>query len=209
MSDAANRPWRRGLAVAAIVLASGTTGWVLGQRGHGGREPASPEEDATHVATLAPASETRMPAATAESFDDGTAMVQVAAEDETTLVRKSSCEPADEGTGVLDVALLERTLTEGTETERYAALTEALQSEFDLPARLLQRTYVNDLSESVRVVAFKAYVDSISDDRREVRDTLESGVYDMSAAVQAESRRRLAELERYEHTLAAAPLQNP
>jgi hypothetical protein len=58
-------------------------------------------------------------------------------------------------------------------------------------------------------VAFKAYVDSISDDRREVRDTLESGVYDMSAAVQAESRRRLAELERYEHTLAAAPLQNP
>ena len=82
-----------------------------------------------------------------------------------------------------------------------------MQSGFDLPPRLLQQTYVSDLSESVRLLAFKAYVDSISDDRGEVRATLESGVYDMSAAVQAESRRRLAELDRYELMLAAGPPQ--
>ena len=121
----------------------------------------------------------------------------------------ASCEPADEDTSVLDLPLLERTLTEGTETERYAALTEALQSESDVPPRLLQQTYVTDLSDDVRLLAFKAYVDSISDDRAEVRNTLESGVYDMSAVVQAESRRRLAELESFELMLTEAPPQSP
>ena len=61
----------------------------------------------------------------------------------------------------------------------------------------------------MRLLAFKAYVDAISDDRREVRALLESGAYDRSVAVQAESRRRLAELEQFELMLAAAPSQGP
>ena len=146
-----------------------------------------------------------MPGTTTASFSDRAVLGHVVADAETTLLSESSCEPSDEGSGLVDVALLERTLREGTETERLAALTEALQSGFNLPPRLLQQTYVNDLAESVRLLAFEAYVDSISDDRGEVRATLESGVYDMSAAVQAESRRRLAELEQYERMLAAAP----
>ena len=96
-------------------------------------------------------------------------------------------------------------LTEGTETERHAALTEALQSESDVPPRMLEQTYVTDLSDNVRLLAFTAYVDAISDNRAKVRILLESGLYDISAAVQAESRRRLAELERFELMLVEAP----
>ena len=151
--------------------------------------------------------ETRAPAITVPSGDQAV-LAHVVGHAKTTSVGGASCEPADEDTGVLDIALLERTLTEGTETERHAALTEALQSESDVPPQLLQQTYVTDLSESVRLLAFKAYVDAISDDRAEVRNLLESGIYDMSAAVEAESRRRLAELERFELMLAEAPPQS-
>jgi hypothetical protein len=190
----------------ALALASGGAGWVMGQREPENREPASADSVATRVATLPWASQTRAPAI-AESSGDPAVSVHVVGDAKTTAGAGASCEAADQDTGVLDIALLERTLTEGTETERYAALTEALQSESDLPPRLLQQTYVTDLAESVRVLAFKAYVDSISDDRAEVRRMLESGVYDLSAAVQAESRRRLAELERFESMLAATPWQ--
>ena len=161
------------------------------------------------LVTVPRVSETRVPDATTGSIGDRAPWVHVVTDDETTLASEPACEAADAGSGGLDLALLERKLTEGTETERYAALTAALQSESDVPPRLLQHTFVNDLSESVRLLAFEAYVDSISDDRSEVRATLESGVYDMSAAVQAESRRRLAELERYELMLAEAPSQGP
>jgi hypothetical protein len=54
------------------------------------------------------------------------------------------------------------------------------------------------------------YVDAISDDRTEVRAALQDGSYNGSAAVQAESQRRLAELEQLERMLAEAPPQgNP
>lgn len=208
MNAASGRVWRRGFAVVALALASGGAGWVLGQRGHEGLEPASADGATAHVATMSWASETRASAIT-DSFGEQAVLVEFIAEQGTTSGSGASCEPADESTDVLDVALLKRTLAEGTETDRRAALTAALQLESDVPPRLLQQTYVTDLSESVRLLAFKAYVDSISDDRSEVRSMLESGVYDMSEAVQAESRRRLAELERFEQMLAAAPPQSP
>jgi hypothetical protein len=59
----------------------------------------------------------------------------------------------------------------------------------------------------VRLLAFTAYVDSVSDDRAEARLALESGVYNGSSAVQAEAQRRLAELEQYERVLAGTPPQ--
>jgi hypothetical protein len=201
-----NPSWRRGLTLIAIALASGGTGWVLGQREPEIRGPASADGVATRVATLPGAPKTRLPAIT-ESWGDQAVSAHVVGDAKATAGDGASCEPAAEVTGVLDIALLERKMTEGTETERYAALTEALQSESDVPPPLLQQTYVTDLAESVRLLAFKAYIDAISDDRTEVRNTLESGVYDMSAAVQAESRRRLAELERYEVMLTTVPPQ--
>mgnify|MGYP006371363433 CR=1 FL=1 len=116
-----------------------------------------------------PAAPVARASAIIESFGDRAELSYVVADEETMAGAETSCEPADEGAGVLDVALLERMLTEGIETERYAALTKALQSEFDLPPQLLRQTYVSDLSESVRLLAFNAYVDSISDEIPEPR----------------------------------------
>jgi len=206
MSAASTRVWPRGFVVAAIALAAGGAGWVLGQREPDHRDPASADGVATRVATLPWASETRAAAVT-DSSDDQAVTADVVGDGNTTSGAGASCAPADEDTGVLDIALLERKLAEGIEAERLAALTEALQSESDVPPQLLQQAYVTDLAESVRLLAFKAYVDAIADDRTEVRNTLESGIYDISAAVQAESRRRLAELDRFELMLAEAPPQ--
>jgi hypothetical protein len=120
-------------------------------------------------------------------------------------VSDSSYEPADEDCGVVDVEVVTRTLAEGSESERYRALTQLLEAGIELPLELLQWTYASDSSETVRLLAFTAYVDSVSDDRAEARFALESGVYNGSSAVQAEAQRRLAELEQYEHVLAEIP----
>ena len=114
MNAAANRAWHRRLAVVALTLTSGTTGWFVGQRGHDGGEAAAANGLATGVATVPRAAETRAPGATAEPFGDTASWFRAVSDDETTLVGGSSCESADEGAGGLDVALLERTLTEGT-----------------------------------------------------------------------------------------------
>jgi hypothetical protein len=128
------------------------------------------------------------------------------ATDGTVVVSESSCEPADEDPGV-DAEVLERTLAEGTESERHGALTQALQAGIELPPELLRQTYGSDPSESVRLLAFTTYVDAVSDDRAEVRAALESGAYNGSSAVQAEAHRRLAELEQYERMLVETPPQ--
>jgi hypothetical protein len=122
--------------------------------------------------------------------------------DKTTVASEPSAEPADDDSGVVYIDALTRTLADGTESERYAALTQALQAGIDVPAELLQQTYGSDLSASVRLLALEAYVDSVSDDRDQVRVALQSALYDGSSAVQAEAQRRLSELERYESLLA-------
>ena len=54
--------------------------------------------------------------------------------------------------------------TLGTDSERHAALTKALQYDIELPPDLLINAYVNDPSDDVRLLAFTTYIDSQSDD---------------------------------------------
>jgi len=70
---------------------------------------------------------------------------------------------------------------------------------------VLRYVYFTDTSESTRFLAFTTYVEPRSQHPAEVRAALESGIYDASSAVRAESERRLAELEEYERALAKNP----
>ena len=226
MGNVSKRPWRRWFGIAALAAASGTSGWALGQHGHDERGPAPEHTVGMRGATVRESPPTRGSGAAVQAFADGTVSVhvdRVAAEwllrelgrrgavqdaagsiktEDGVVIDEASCELAVQDTDVVHVELLERTLTEGSERERYDALTQALEAGIDLPPELLGRLYESDPSESVRLLAFTTYVDSVSDDRSQVRAALQSGVYDSSTAVQAEAQRRLAELERYELALS-------
>jgi hypothetical protein len=223
--------WHRWFGVAALAVASGTAGWALGRQGHDGRDPAPAHMVHAYVATVLRAPAAGGPGAAIQSFADGTISVHVDhvavgwlllelgsrgavpdaagpdATDGTVVVSESSCEPAEEDGGVVDTEFLERTLAEGTESERQAALTQALQAGIELEPEVLRQTYGSDPSESVRLLAFTTYVDTVSDDRAEVRAALQSGASNGSPAVQAEAQRPLAELEQYERAPAETPPQ--
>jgi len=84
-----------------------------------------------------------------------------------------------------------RTLREGNDAERLAALQEADSVGATLPADLLQQFIDSDPSDQVRLQAFKAYVDKRSNDADAVAKVLDAGRYNQSAAVRAESSKRL------------------
>jgi hypothetical protein len=220
--------WRRWFGVAALAMTSGAAGWALGQGGHDGPAPAPPDIADARAAAPSRVPEARRHGAAIQVFADGSVSVHVdhvAAEwlllelGRSSAVPPGAAGPANDGRAVVsdssyepdcvgvDVDVLRRTLDEGSESERHTALTRLLEAGIDLPVELLQRTYANDPSEAVRLLAFTTYVDSVSDDRAEVRLALESGVYNDSAALQAEAQRRLTELEQYERVLAATPPQ--
>jgi hypothetical protein len=205
MNSASTRPRRHWLGVVALSVASGAAGWALKQPGHDSRVPAPAAIADARVANVTRPSISRVPDAAIRSTVPDVAYQ--AAIDSAVVDIESSCEPADEDVGVVDATLLERTVAEGTESERQAALTRALQAGIDLPRELLRVTYGSDPSESVRLLAFTTYVDAVSDNRVEVRAALESGAYNDSPAVQAEAQRRLAELDSYERALAETPPQ--
>jgi hypothetical protein len=203
MSTTFKLAWHCWFGVAALAVTSGAAGWALGQGGHDGPEPATAHVVDPYVATVPRSPQAREPAVQAFPYETRTVDT-----DDTVVASEPSCEVAAEDTGVLDMELLERTLTEGTESERHAALTHALEAGGgDLPPELLQRIYESDPSEAVRVLAFTTYVDSVSDNRAEARFALESGLYDASSAVQVEAQRRLAELEQFERALSEIPPQ--
>jgi hypothetical protein len=201
MNSTSGRAWRRRLAVAVLAATSGVAGWALGLHGYGGRGPVPAGGVDAPVARALSASSVRWADAAMGSIADGSASVDV----ENAVPGSISCEPSD--ADAVDVEVVKRTLTEGTESERYAALTEALAAGIDLPPELLWQTYVSDLSASVRLLAFTTYVDSMSDDRAEVRAALQSAGYDGDSAVRNEAQRRLGELDQYERMLAEARAQ--
>jgi hypothetical protein len=231
MENLSTPPWRRWFGVAALAMTSGAAGWALGQGGHDRPAPAPPEIADARAGAPSRVPEARRHGTAIQVFADGSVSVHVdhvtadwlllelgrrgavppgttgPANDGTAVVSDSSCESADEGCGVVDVEVLRRTLAEGSDSERYTALTRLLEAGIDLPLDLLQRIYESDAFEAVRLLAFTAYVDSVSDDRAEVRLALESGVYNDNSALQAEAQRRLNELEQYERVLAETPPQ--
>jgi hypothetical protein len=211
MNTTFKRAWHRWFGVAALAVVSGTAGWALGQHRLDGRGPATAHMATVHmidphVTTVPRSPQARGSGAAGQAFPSETRTVDT---DDTVVASESSCEVAAEDTSVVvDMELLERTLTEATESERHTALTDALEAAGgDLPTELLRRIYESDPSESVRLLAFTTYVDSVSDDRTEVRAALQSGLYDGSSAVQVEAQRRLAELEQYERALSEIPPQ--
>jgi hypothetical protein len=231
MGNVSNLPWRRCFGLAALAVTSGAAGWALGQGGQDGPAPAPADIADARAAAPPRVPEARRRGTAIHVFADGSVSVHVdhvaadwlllelgrrgavppgtagRANDGTAVVSDSSYEPADEDCDVVDVEVLTRTLAEGSESERHTALTRLLEAGIDLPPALLRQTYASDPSENVRLLAFTALVDSVSDDRTEARVALESGVYNESSAVQAEAQRRLAELEQYERTLAETAAQ--
>jgi hypothetical protein len=198
MKTALRRARQRWLGVAALVVTSGATGWAIGQAREA-HDPASAHTADWRVDAVAHPSATRGTVASIETFADGNRSVHA-----DSVASEMSCPPADENPTAGNAERLERTLVEGTDNERYDALTQALQTGVELPMELLQQVSLSDPSEEVRLLAFTTYIDAVSDDRAEARAALESGIYNDHSAVRAEALRRLDELERYERMLAEA-----
>jgi hypothetical protein len=114
---------------------------------------------------------------------------------------------SDTALAQIDAEDLATAFTIGTDSERHAALTKALQYDIELPPDLLINAYVNDPSDDVRLLAFTTYIDSVSDDVELVRAALQSATNNTSPIVQAEAYRRLDDLARYESGMAAAAAQ--
>jgi hypothetical protein len=98
-----------------------------------------------------------------------------------------------------------RALREGTESERLAALQSANSVGAVLPADLLQQFIDSDPSDQVRLEAFKAYVNSHSNDADAVARELDVARYNQSAAVREESSRRREFFDQRLHTWADDP----
>jgi hypothetical protein len=202
------------LAVAGIALiatVSAASGWFLGSN-----RPASrpvPDTESTNVLTPSAADRVRV-------FSDGTVSIQLSKTplrwlwDE--LARQGggppgqATEPAAPRSAMVPVAVRSerasdtppeseerestevlRTLREGNDAERLAALQEADSVGATLPADLLQQFIDSDPSDQVRLQAFKAYVDKRSNDADAVAKVLDAGRYNQSAAVREESSKRL------------------
>jgi hypothetical protein len=202
------------LAVAGIALiatVSAASGWLLGSQRPSSRPV--PDTESTNVPTPSAADRVRV-------FSDGTVSIQLSKAplrwlmDE--LARQSgglpdvASEPAAPRSAIVPVSVpsksasdipteneerasadVLRTLREGNETQRLAALQQADSVGAVLPSDLLQQFIDSDPSDQVRVQAFKAYVDMRSNDADAVAKLLDAGRYNQSAAVRAESDKRL------------------
>jgi hypothetical protein len=214
------------LAVAGIVLiatVSAASGWFLGSK-----RPASrpvPDTESTNVLTPSAADRVRV-------FSDGTVSIQLSkaplrwlwdelARQGGGLPREATVPAAPRGAMVPVAAPTEcasdipteneehdstdvlRALREGKESERLAALQEARSVGAVLPADLLQQFINSDPSDEVRLQAFKTYVDTRTNDADAVARVLDAGRYNQSAAVRAESNKRLEVFDQQLHVQAA------
>jgi hypothetical protein len=201
----------RVVGVALIATVFTAFGWFLG----GARPFSRSVPDADSRSELAPFAVDRV-----RVFGDGTVSIQLRkapvrwlldelarqggglpGEATEPAARRSAVEPAaapSERTSDIpseteerDSTDVLRALREGTESERLAALQSANSVGAVLPADLLQQFIDSDPSDQVRLEAFKAYVDSHSNDADAVARVLDVGRYNQSAAVREESNRRL------------------
>jgi hypothetical protein len=214
------------LAVAGIALiatVSAASGWFLGSKRPYARPV--PDTESTHVLTPSAADRVRvfsdgtvsiqlskaplrwlwdelarqgggLPGEPSESAAPRSAMVPVAVPSE----RASDIPTEREERDSTDVL---RALREGNEAERLAALQRADSVGAVLPADLLQQFIDSDPSDQVRLQAFKAYVDMRSNDADAVAKTLDAGRYNQSAAVRAESIKRLEIFDQRLHVQTA------
>jgi hypothetical protein len=137
-----------------------------------------------------------LPGEATEPAAPRSAMVPVTAPSE----RASDIPTGSEERGSTDVL---RTLREGNEAQRLAALQEADSVGALLPADLLQQFIDTDPSDQVRLQAFKAYLDLRSNDADAVAKALDAGRYNQSAVVRAESSKRLEMFDQQLHVQTA------
>src|SRR5688572_21733552 len=173
----------RRICVVAVAVASATAGWALG-RDQKGRHPVSAESAGTVIPSSVNAAAPRHAGQFGSADKPAEPIVRLP---------QPTCNATEAAPEAVDVAGLERTLTDGSESERYTAFIRALQSGIDLSPELLRAVFDTDESETMRLLAFGTYVDARSGHPAEVRAMLERGIYDESSALREEAQRRLAE----------------
>jgi len=107
--------------------------------------------------------------------------------------------------GGLDPELLAASLAGGTDAQRLAALTTALEYDVELPAERLIAAYEHDASDQVRLLAFTTYVDTLATQVDAARAAMQAATGNTSDVVRMEAARRLAELAAYEVQMTLAP----
>jgi hypothetical protein len=90
-------------------------------------------------------------------------------------------------------------IREGDEKARYEGLLTARSLGLPVPQETLKTLYQTDTSERVRLLAFQQYLDVTQEAGiDETRATLQTALYNPSAAIQTEAQRLLHELEESE-----------
>jgi hypothetical protein len=99
-------------------------------------------------------------------------------------------------------------LREGNEIERKAALQKAFTSGVEVPSDMLQQLVDTDPSSEVRLNAYKAYLDSASNDATVFSAVLAMGHNNANSDVRAEARKRQDEFDALQRAQALA-IQQP
>ena len=98
-------------------------------------------------------------------------------------------------------------LRDGSEAERYAVLTQAVQAGLELPAGDLIDTFQRESSDRIAMLAFSTYIDSVAEDANAAREGLARGLESTNAAVRDDAARRMIELESLARVQASIPEQ--
>lgn len=210
------------MALAAVITASAGAGWAL-------RDALVAEAEPRPLVAEARAAPPLVEPAVrpgAQRYADGTVSVHVDRVQSVTLfdeldragvrlpsvdapashARSSALRPAAVRTAA-PAAGLARLLREGGDADREDAWLSIQQTGALLDATLLRDAFLSEPVERVRLLAFAGYLDALASDGAALRAALQTAVYDQSAAVQADARRRLDELEQLEQAAAATPPQ--
>jgi hypothetical protein len=184
--------------VGVIVIAAfaAACGWASTRLHDGEIAEVETRASANHDCSVSPA---RVAASSPGNYGDESV--------QTHLEYDEPAQPPRQGTSPLSEDDLAIAIADGTESERLAALTKALQHDIELRADVLIQAYTNDVSDDVRLLAFTTYIDSVSDDVEVVRAALQAATNNTSSIIQAEAYRRLDDLARYEAGMAAAAAQ--
>lgn len=92
-------------------------------------------------------------------------------------------------------------LRNGTDQEAIAALTRSLEQNVDVPIEALRETAQYGASSDLRLLAFRMYVDAVSDDSDAASAALNLGASSDDPNVRTEALARLAEFEQMQQAL--------
>jgi len=105
------------------------------------------------------------------------------------------------------VAQLLQAIRQGSEQERLDGLLQARDGAVALPDDTLKTLFETDASEQVRLRAFEAYLEGRSGNTEDLRAALQAAQFVPNAAIQAEAKAQLQQLQDYERIDAASGQQ--